>query len=159
GKTRLCEEVSRECARNGARVVSARQAHSTEFPRRILANLLLELADIRTPEVSPSQRIENVVARLEPGLAARARPTIDALCGQAGKPGSLEDDQALVSVLVVLVAQICRSNTLVVHLHDLHWCTLDVLETLDRLIWQLDHLRLPPCPGGSSTRLRVLFLL
>lgn len=159
GKTRLCEEMSRESGRYGAYVVSARQAHSTEFPRRILANLLLSLADAEVVEPSASQQVEHVIARLEPELAARAKPAIEALCGQAGKPGSLEDDQALLSVLVVLIAQLCRSRTIIVHLHDLHWCTLDVLETIDRLIWQLDHLQLPLAPGGPPAGLRVMFLL
>ena len=159
GKTRLCEEMGLESRRHGASVVSARQAHSTEFPRRILANLLLALTDTGLLNETTTNRIDDILSRLEPGLATRARPAIEALCGQAGKPGSFEDDQALLSVLAVLIAQRSRSQTLIIHLHDLHWCTLDVLETIDRLIWQLDHLRVQVSSDAPTSGIRLLFLL
>ncbi|MGA9768464.1 MAG: AAA family ATPase [Blastocatellia bacterium] len=159
GKTRLCEEMCLEARRHGAHVTSARQAHSIEFPRRILANLLLALTDISLPNQPPTNRIDDILSRLEPKLADRARPAIEALCGQAGKAGSFEDDQSLLSVLAVLIAQRSRSQTVIIHLHDLHWCTLDVLETIDRLIWQLDHLKVQPTSDAPLSGLRVLFLL
>jgi hypothetical protein len=109
GKTRLCEEICLEARRRGAQVVSASQAHSIEFPRRILANLLLALTDAGFPNQTPTNRIDNILSRLEPKLADRARPAIEALFGQAGKPGSFEDDQSLLSVLAVLIAQRSRS--------------------------------------------------
>jgi hypothetical protein len=139
--------------------VSARQAHSAEVPRRILANLLLALTDTELPNQLPSNRIDSIVRRLESKLAERARPAIEALFGNAGKPGSFEDDQSLLSVLAVLIAERSRSHTLIIHLHDLHWCTLDVLETIDRLIWQLDHLRVQVGHGGPASGIRALFLL
>ncbi|HVT17872.1 MAG TPA: AAA family ATPase [Thermoanaerobaculia bacterium] len=159
GKTRLCQEMSLDARRHGAYVVSARQAHSTEFPRRILANLLLGLAETSAGNDSASLRIDRVLSHLEPNLAIRARSAIEALCGQAGAPGSSGDDQSLLSVFLVLIAQQSRLSPVIIHLHDLHWCTLDVLETLDRLIWQLDHLEESSQPGGAPTGLRVLFLL
>lgn len=159
GKTRLCEEMCLEARRHGAYVVSARQAHSTEFPRRILANLLLGLTESGIPNQVPTNRINDILSRLEPSLAKRARPAVEALCGQAGKPGSFEDDQSLLSVLAVLIAQRSRSHTVIIHLHDLHWCTLDVLETIDRLIWQLDHLKVQAASDVPTSGIRVLFLL
>jgi hypothetical protein len=159
GKTRLCEEMCLESRRHGASVVSARQAHSTEFPRRILANLLLGLTDAGVPNQTTTNRIDDILSRLEPRLATRARPAIEALCGQAGKPGSFEDDQSLLSVMAVLIAQRSRSHTVIIHLHDLHWCTLDVLETIDRLIWQLDHLKVQIASDVPTSGIRVLFLL
>lgn len=159
GKTRLCEEIALESRRRGAYVVSAHQAHSTEFPRRILVNLLLGLTDTDFPNQSITNRISNILSRLEPDLAKRAQPAIEALCGEAGKPGSFEDDQSLLSVLAVLIAQRSRSQTVIIHLHDLHWCTLDVLDTIDRLIWQLDHLKIQDTSGTLASGIRVLFLL
>ncbi len=159
GKTRLCEEMCLESRRRGAYVVSARQAHTTEFPRRILANLLLGLTDSDRANQTTTDRIDDILIRLEPRLAERARPAIEALCGQAGKLGSFEDDQSLLSVLAVLIAQRSRFQPVIVHLHDLHWCTLDVLETIDRLIWQLDHLKVQVSPGAPTSGIRALFLL
>lgn len=158
GKTRLCEEVCLEARRHGARVVVARQAHSTEFPRRILANLLLGLVDDELQDRAPVNRIDGILSRLEPRLAARARSTIEALFGQAGKPGTSEDDQSLLSVMAVLISRISKPHTVLIHLHDLHWCTFDVLETIDRLIWQLGHLKSQGA-DESNLGLRVLFIL
>ncbi len=159
GKSRLCEEVGIEARRRGTQVVSARQAHTAEFPRRILANLLLELAESGDSRQDPADRVHDVLRGLESGLAARARPVVETLFDQAGKPGSTDDDQALLSVLAVLIARRSRLQPLIVHLHDLHWCTFDVLETIDRLIWQLDHLNVRPMKGTATSGLRVLFLL
>ncbi|HEX7676531.1 MAG TPA: hypothetical protein VF713_00290, partial [Thermoanaerobaculia bacterium] len=107
----------------------------------------------------PAQRVNDVLRGLESRLAARARPVVETLFDHAGKPGSTDDDQALLSVLAVLIAQRSRLQPLIIHLHDLHWCTFDVLETIDRLIWQLDHLKLRPAAGAAFSGLRVLFLL
>jgi hypothetical protein len=159
GKSRLCEEVGIEARRRGTQVVSARQAHTAEFPRRILANLLLELAESGDSHQDPANRVHDVLRGLEPGLAARARPVVETLFDYAGKPGSADDDQALLSVLAVLIARRSCLQPLIIHLHDLHWCTFDVLETIDRLIWQLDHLNLRPVPSVATSGLRVLFLL
>src|SRR6185369_10765905 len=159
GKTRLCEEMCLEAKRRGAQIVSARQAHSTEFPRRIFTNLLLALTDQPISTQSTSQALENVVSQLEPRLAARARSAIQGLYEQVGKSGSFEDDQALLSVLAVLIAKRSRSQPLIIHLHDLHWCTFDVLELLDRLIWQLDQLRVHTGLMEEIHGIRVLFLL
>jgi AAA ATPase domain len=159
GKTRLCEEVCLEAKRRGAYVVSARQAHSIEFPRRILANLLLGLTDTATSTKSASKQIDEILGKLEPKLAKRASPIIEALCDNTGKLGSFEDDQPLLSAVAVLIAQKCRSRPAIIHLHDLHWCTRDVLDLIERLLWQLDHLKVQPAPHAAPTGIRVLFLL
>jgi hypothetical protein len=159
GKTRLCEEMCLESRRRGAQVVSARQAHTTEFPRRILANLLWALTDEGQPNPNTTDRVVDLLGKLEPRLAQRALPAIEALCGQAGKPGSFEDDQSLLSVLALLITQKSRSQTVIIHLHDLHWCTFDVLLVIDRLIWQLDQLRVKITSNAAPTGIRALFLL
>jgi len=159
GKSRLCEEVGIEARRNGAQLISARQAHSVEIPRRILANLLLELVDSPVGITSPAERVTSSLRRLESNLASRAQPVIEALFGGGGRGGSEDDDQTILSVLAVLIAQRARFQTVLVHLHDLHWCTFDVLEIVDRLIWQLSQLRFNPLSGGTSSGLHVLFLL
>jgi hypothetical protein len=159
GKSRLCEEVGIEARRRGTQVVSARQAHTAEFPRRILANLLLELAESGDSNEDPANRVHDVLRGLESGLAERARPVVETLFDHAGKPGSADDDQALLSVLAVLIARRSLLQPLIIHLHDLHWCTFDVLETIDRLIWQLDHLKVRPVRSVATSGLHVLFLL
>lgn len=159
GKSRLCQEVGLEARRKGADVVSARQAHTLEFPRRILADLLLSLIDDDQEVREPAARIHNAVRRLDPGLEARARTAIDTLFDQGGKPGLAGDEQSLISVLVLLIVERARSRPLLIHLHDLHWCTFDVLEVLDRLIWQLDDLRARLSSHANRTPLRILVLL
>ena len=119
----------------------------------------MSLADQPLLSQDTPKAIEHLLSQLEPRLASRARSGIEALFGQAGKPGSFEDDQALLSVLAVLIARKSRAETVIIHLHDLHWCTFDVLELLDRLIWQLDHLRVQLAAQGEFIGIRVLFLL
>jgi hypothetical protein len=159
GKSRLCDEVGIDARRHGAQVISARQAHTMEFPQRIFANLLLGLAETADQSQEPANRVNDILRKLEPGLAARARPVIETLFDYAGKPGPVDDDQALLSVLAVLIAQRSRLEPLIIHLHDLHWCTFDVLETIDRLIWQLGHLTPRLISGAAYSGIRVLFLL
>ena len=159
GKTRLCEEMCLETRRRGAYVASARQAHSIEFPRRILADLLLDLTREISSEKSSVDRIDDVLRRLEPDLAKRVRPAMDALLGQAGRPASSDHDQLVISVLTVLIAERSQSCPVIIHLHDLHWCTLDVLDVIDRLIWQLGHLQNQQRRGPLVSGIGVLFLL
>ncbi len=159
GKTRLCEEMCLEARRKGATIVSARQAHSAEFPRRILANLLISMLGGERKHQTAADHVDETLSRLEPKLAAHARNAIEILLGQAGRSGSPEDDQALLSVFVVLIAERARSSTVVVHLHDLHWCTRDVLETIERLIWQLGHVSIRGVRGAPPGGIRALFIL
>jgi len=159
GKTRLCEEMCLEARRHGADVVVARQAHSLEFPRRILVNLLFGLTDKSSPNQNPVSQIEDILSGLEPRLATRARPGIEAMLGRMGKAGSFDDDQSVLSVLAVLIARRARTRPIILHLHDLHWCTFDVLEVIDRLIWQLDHLKPKNTSDTIAGGMQVFFIL
>lgn len=159
GKTRLCEEMCLESRRRGAFVVSARQAHTTEAPRRILANLLLALTNADLTNQTTADRVEDILSQLESRLAERARPVIQALCGYGGKSASFEDDQPLLSVLALQIAKKSRSQPVIIHLHDLHWCTFDVLDLIDRLIWQLDQLKVQITQEAPPSGIRALFLL
>ena len=159
GKSRLCQEVGLQARRDGANVVSARQAHTLEFPWRILADLLLALVDDDVEVREPAARIHNALRRLDSALDTRARTAIDTLFGEGGKPSSTADEQSLISVLVLLIVERARSQQLLIHLHDLHWCTYDVLEVLDRLIWQLDDLSTRLSSRVTRAPLCVLFLL
>ena len=102
--------------------------------------------------------IEDILSKLEPRLAERALPAIEALCGQAGRPGSCEDDQSLLSVLQIDCPK-SRSQTVIIHLHDLHWCAFDVLSVIDRLIWQLSQLKVQITADAAPSDIRALFLL
>ena len=159
GKTRLCEEMLLEAKRSGAYVVSARQAHSTEFPRRILANLLVALIGEDAISEKSKSAVNSLLQGLEPKLAKRARPAIEALIGETGRSASFDDDQSLISVFLLLISQCSRKSVAVIHLHDLHWCTIDVLDLIDRLIWQLGNLNNLKKSAGSPTGMRTLFLL
>jgi len=159
GKTRLCQEMCLEARRHGAYVVSARQANTTEAPRRIFANLLLALTDTDVPNETTADRVGDILSRLEPRLAKRARPMIEGLLGSAGKTAYFDDDQSLLSVLALLIAQKSRSQSVIIHLHDLHWCTFDVLDLIDRLIWQLDQLKVQITQDAPPSGIRALFLL
>jgi len=159
GKTRLCEELCLEARRQNVFVVSAAQAHTADFPWRIVANLLVGLTETENGLQTTPDRIKDVLRKLEPKLAIRASSILEALFSDSGKLGSFDDEQPLLSALAVLIAQRSRSQTTIIHLHDLHWCTRDVLDLIERLVWQLDHLNVQLSPNAAPSGIRVLFLL
>ncbi|MCP4603489.1 MAG: AAA family ATPase [Proteobacteria bacterium] len=141
GKSRVTQEFAIEARRRGGAVVTARQANNLDYPRRILADLLVALCSPSDSSTDLANLIISRVSRYDAPLATEAQATVKALVGSAGKSDGGIDEQLLISVFMVLLAARSRNGTLIVHLHDLHWCTALVLEFLERMIWQLDHLR------------------
>lgn len=158
GKTRLCEEAAIEARRAGAGYVSAEQPNSNDRPYRLFANLLLALSPHRLGFESPSRGPIEALHRLQPDLADRASGMISSLVDSAGLAS--EDDQTLLSTFVLLISARSRNAPLVIHLQNLHWCSADALDLIDRVIWQLQ--QVASGGGGASAAkvpVRVMFLL
>ena len=156
GKSRVAEEFAIEVRRRGATAVVAKQANNFEYPNRIFADLLIALADISGGDASPSKVIDRI-ATYDAGLANAASVVIADLLGSGGKSSQRFDDQRLISAAVLLLCMKGRQSPVIVHLQDLHWCTADTLDVIDRLIWQMGHVR--PLAGAEDAIHGVLFLL
>jgi len=138
GKSRVCEEFALEKRRRGTRVIRTHQAKSADDQQRILAELFLGLA---TEELSPSDppaTVIRAIAQYDPVLAARAEPAVRSLFGVASGERHQPVEQSLVSALILLIVAAIRESPVIIHLQDLHWCNAELLQLLERLIWQLE---------------------
>jgi hypothetical protein len=158
GKTRLCQEAGLEGRRRGAQYVTAEQVVSTERPYRIFAELLVALAGSSLAGESPAKDVVAAVSQLQPDLAKRAGPLITALVGSTGK-ATFDDDQLLLSSFILLAVARSQSQPLIIHLQNLHWCTLDALEFVERMIWQLQQASRGDRVNSPRKQIPVLFLL
>jgi hypothetical protein len=158
GKSRVCEEFALGLRRRGATVVNARATNTLEHPRRIIADLLFGLSSGEIAADDPAHAIVGALDRFDAALAGRARPAIEALFGAARRHESYENIQILVSAALVLLTSRRKASPPIIHLRDLHWCTPDVLDFVERLIWQLDHLR-PTSSTCSPSHTGALFIL
>jgi hypothetical protein len=155
GKSRLCEEFSLERRRRGCAVVTARHPKTHEAPLRMLANLLAELTETRTSVRDPADDILRTIERYDPVLATRAASSIRSLFGTRTTASVDAAEQHLVSAILLLVVARSRRTPLIVHLQDLHWCSVEVLSLLERTVQQISQL----CAGASTPATgRVLFL-
>ncbi|HEY0310946.1 MAG TPA: AAA family ATPase [Allosphingosinicella sp.] len=158
GKTRLCQEAGLEGRRRGAEYITAEQVVSIERPYRIFAELLIALAGPSLSSEDPAADVLADLSRLQPPLAERARPLITALVGSTGK-ATIDDDQLLLSCFVLLAVARSQSKPLIIHLQNLHWCTGEALEFVERLIWQLQRAALGDGVNSQRRRIPILFLL
>ena len=140
GKSRLCEEFCLDKRRRGAVVVVASQAKTLDDPNRVMAELLLGLADAQVNAEDPAHAVIQAVERYDRDLAANAELAIRSVFGaRFPTPPEAQPNRSLVSALLVLLLTRRRGAPLVVHLQDLHWCTAAALLLLDRLVWQLSN--------------------
>lgn len=161
GKSRLCREFCLEKKRRGSIIVSAKQATTLEAPRRILANLLIALTGTFNPNNLLVDDIMSFLESLDIVLAKRAKNTVQGLIETAGRGSDAcqNDDSILLSVFVLLIVAKARIAPLIIHLHDLHWCTLETLEFFESLIWQLDQLSKEKTADSACVSISVIFLL
>jgi len=160
GKSRMCEEFALERRRGGCTVISAKQAKTHDAPQRLLADLLLGLAAGEfVLNETPADTVNRVVANYDPILAARASSALSAVLGVGGVSADVTADQSLLSVLVLLIVARSRLSPVIVHLQDLHWCGVDVLSLLERLVSQLSYATRTQASSGQRIAGRVLFLL
>jgi hypothetical protein len=135
GKSRLIEEMMLEFVRDGWAAVVAAQSKFPDDVRGILGDLLVRLAV--EPGVAATPRsVIDAVGRFDTALSARAAPTIETLIGGRNGRGEVIE-QDLISVLVLLTTARSRNTPLVIHLQDLHCCSAEVLELLQRFAWQV----------------------
>jgi hypothetical protein len=155
GKSRLCEEFSLERRRRGCAVVTVRHPKTHEAPLRMLGQLLAELAEARPSTKAPADEVLDAIERYDQALATRAASGIRSLFGTRTSAPVDVTEQHLVSAILLLVIARSRRAPLIVHLQDLHWCSVEVLSLLERTVQQITQL----CDGPSAAAAgRVLFL-
>lgn len=159
GKSRLCEEFSREKRQLGSQVVTAQHAHTPNEPHELLRGLFYGLVIDPLPFESPGDSVVSAISGYDRELAERAAPAIRALFPSKHRdPIAPTSEDAMIAALDLLVAIRTRHAPLIVHLQDLHWAGSDTLFRFERLLWELREMlaKLPPSPGGR--RHGVLFL-
>jgi hypothetical protein len=157
GKSRLCEEFALERRRRGCTVVTARHPKTHEAPLRILADLLAELAETSPSIGDTAEDVLRAIGRYDQVLATRAASAIQSLFGTRTTASVDVAEQHLVSAILLLVVARSRRAPLIVHLQDLHWCSVEVLSLLERTVQQISQI----CAGTSAAPAatgRVLFL-
>ncbi len=148
GKTRLCEEMALAARREGALYASIEQPSSHEQPHRLFGDLLIALADERLGHETPGERVVRTLARFDASFAERVRTDIIAFIDSQGS--ATGDEQPLLSAGVLLLVAQSRSRPLFLHLQNMHWCAVDSLALIEKLLWQLDN------AAGSTARVLVL---
>ncbi len=159
GKSRVCEEFSLEQRRRGASVLAAKQTKTLDDPYRIIAGLLLGLVDVPISPGDPADLVLDALESFDGELAGRAEMTIRSVLGTGTKGSGVVSEQDLLSSLLILLSTKARGGPLIVHLQDLHWCTADVLMTLERLIWQLDRTFNDLSTSSGDHASAVMFIL
>ena len=138
GKSRLCEEFAIRARRKGAKTLSLTHPATREQPYYLLAELFAALADVPIPGESKCQTVVRTVCGLDADLAQRAQSRIEALFDGVGG-NVFGEKQHILSALALLIAHKSRQSTLVIHLQNMHWCTHEILETIETVKWQLSH--------------------
>jgi hypothetical protein len=159
GKSRLCEEFALEKQRRGCNVVQAKQSKTLDDPHRLLADLLIGLADVSVSISDPADCVIGAISQYDRSLAERAAPAIRSITGRQDGTPALAADQALLSSFLLLIVVRTRHAPLIVHLQDLHWCAADTLLLLERLTWQLEMVSKSDGTSVNDSARGVFFLL
>lgn len=136
GKSRLCDEFAIAARRKGATTVSLSQPTTRDQPHSILADLFVALSDVPLPGETKSQTVIRTIRALDADLADRGQSRIETLF-DGSNAGQLGERQHVLSALALLIAHKSGGSSLIVHLQNLHWCTHEVLETIETVNWQL----------------------
>ena len=158
GKSRLCEEFALERRRRGGAVVSVKHPKTLDDPHRILADILISLVIEEVSDTDPAESVIQAVAGYDHELAGRAATSIQSIFGVGEPAAEPMAEQDLLSSMVVLLVARGRRAPLVVHVQDLHWCAVDVLLLLERLVWQLGLVFSAPGATARGPEAGILFL-
>ena len=155
GKSRLCEEFAFDQVRHGCALVSAQQAKVLDEPYRLLWDLFSNLVedDFEFPDLS--ERVIQAIERYDAAVAERATPALRAIFGTADQRSGTVTDQNVLAALVILIVARARRGPLIVHLRDLHWCSVDVLLLLENLVRELKR---TAASFGKNGKRGVLFI-
>jgi hypothetical protein len=156
GKSRCCEEFALEKRRRGGNVIAVRHPKTHEEPLRVLADLFSALAGDLSMGADPAEGVLQAVSQYDAALAERATTGIRSLFGTRTSDAVDVKEQHVVSALLLLLVARSRHAPLIVHLQDLHWCSVDVLAMLERLTRQLTVLS--SSPSGTGVGAQVLFV-
>lgn len=138
GKSRVCEEFALQKRRQGCAVVVAKQAKTIDEPHRLLANLFEALVADEFDHGDPVGSVTRAIAAYDGGTAQGVEGSLRAIFETADRRSAQVSSQSVLSALIVLLVARGSSGPLIVHLQDLHWCDVDTLMLLERLIWRLD---------------------
>jgi hypothetical protein len=138
GKSRVCEEFSLRQRRQGCAVLVARQAKTIDDPHRLLADLFRGLAGDDFDYAKPAESVIEVISAYDANTAENAEAALRAIFGTADQHGDSVTNQSVLAALVVLLVARGNSSPLIVHLQDLHWCDVDTLMLLEKLVWRLE---------------------
>lgn len=158
GKSRLCEEFSLERRRRGSGVVSAKQAKTLDDPHRLLADLFVGLVEGELSATDPADSVLQAINRFDGALSTKAEPAIRSIFESSDQASGMVTEQGVLSSLLLLIVARGRRAPLIVHLQDLHWCTVDVLLLLERLVWQLNLALTTPRAAPRRPESGILFI-
>lgn len=158
GKSRIVEEFAYSIRRKGAHAIIAKQANTLDHPWRLLANLLIAITEPDSTAIDLSDAVLARIGQYDTRLASSATETVRSLIGTAGKGGGGLDEQKLMSILILFIRVATRRRPLLIHLQDLHWCSPDILELLERMLWQLESLHGGHLGNGECSKGILLVL-
>jgi hypothetical protein len=138
GKSRVCEEFALRKRRQGCAAVIARHAKTIDEPHRLLADLFEKLVDKEFDHGDPVGSVMGAVAAYDASTAESVERSLRAIYGVADARSGSVTSQSVLSALIVLLVARASSSPLIVHLQDLHWCDVDTLVLLEKLVWRLD---------------------
>lgn len=158
GKSRITEEFAYFIRSKGGHAVSAKQANTLDHPWRLLANLLVAVVEPDLAVIDLADAVLTRIGQYDTRLATSASETVRSLIGTAGKGNGGVDEQKLMSVLILFIRVATRRRPMLIHLQDLHWCTPDILDLLERILWQLELLRGGPLDAEENSKGVLLVL-
>ena len=138
GKSRVCEEFALQKRRQGCAVVVAKQAKTIDEPHRLVANLFEKLVADEFDHADPVGSVTKAIAAYDAGTAKSVEGSLRAIFETGDWHGGGVSGQSVLSALIVLLVARGSSSPLIVHLQDLHWCDIDTLMLLEKLVWRLD---------------------
>lgn len=138
GKSRVCEEFALQKRRQGCATVVARQAKTIDEPHRLLADLFEKLVDEEFDYEDPVGSVMKAVAAYDASTAENVEGSLRTIFEAADRRSNGITEQSVLSALMVLLVARANTSPLIVQLQDLHWCDVDTLMLLEKLVWRLD---------------------
>ncbi|MXZ00051.1 ATP-binding protein, partial [Candidatus Poribacteria bacterium] len=156
GKTRLGEEFGHVVRRRAGEYIAIDHATTLEKPHQFLAALLARLIfkDHNAPITDGD--VLSAIEALDPALAARAGPSIEAVFSVDTNAEALSN-QDLIAAFILLAHRRALQAPLLLHLRNLHWASVDVLRLLEAFLWQLQQFF--GSPGQQSDQKHYMSLM
>ncbi|HEX6782305.1 MAG TPA: AAA family ATPase [Solirubrobacterales bacterium] len=138
GKSRVCEEFALRKRRQGCATVIARQAKTVDAPHRLLADLFEKLVAEEFDHDDQVGSVTTAIAAYDASTAEKVEGSLRTIFEASDARGDGIAEQSVISALMVLLVARADASPQIVHLQDLHWCDVDTLMLLEKLVWRLD---------------------